>query len=165
MSEGFSARTLMRKLYEFEVSADPTWLARGFGDELGLYLEAKLKSRPNLSKVEASGLVRLVVRKLKDQASVTGKVVRANLQAMMTYEVKYYEAHEVYPWGLQVFTDTVLSDNADTLEELFQAIEAGPFWIEAMHLRPAKCIEGVFEEPCKSDQCIEEVFDEPGKFD
>jgi hypothetical protein len=65
----------MAKLYAFEVTADPTWLARGFGDELGMYLEAKLKTRPNLSKVEASFLVQLVVRLLKDQVSVTGKVV------------------------------------------------------------------------------------------
>jgi hypothetical protein len=53
---------------------------------------------------------------------------------------------------LQVFTATVISDTNDTLEHLFQAIEAGPFWVEAMHLREAKRIEGVFDEACMSDQ-------------
>jgi hypothetical protein len=70
----------------------------------------------------------------------------------MTYEIRYYEEHQLYPWGLQVFTATVISDTNDTLEHLFQAIEAGPFWVEAMHLREAKRIEGVFDEPCMSDQ-------------
>ena len=64
----------MNKLYEFEVTADPTWLARRFGDELGVYLEAKLRTRPALDKTEAAVVVRLVMRILKDQPSMAGKV-------------------------------------------------------------------------------------------
>jgi hypothetical protein len=75
MVEGPLARTLLRTLYEFEVTSDPTWLVRRFGDELGSYLEVKMRTRPRLSKLEASVLVQLVVRMLKDQATDAGRVV------------------------------------------------------------------------------------------
>ena len=31
----------------------------------------------------------------------------------------------------------------DTLAHLFTQVEAGPFWVEAMHLREAKRFEGI----------------------
>ena len=64
----------MNKLYEFEVTADPTWLARRFGDEHGVYLEARLRTRPALDKTEAAVVVRLIMRIPKDQAHLVGKV-------------------------------------------------------------------------------------------
>ena len=77
---GLLFRTLLIKLYEFEVSADPTWLARRFGDELGVYLEAKLRTNPALNKVESAVVVRLVMRLLKDQANAVGKVAFSHMR-------------------------------------------------------------------------------------
>ena len=64
----------MTRLYEFDVKADPTWLARRFGDEVGLFLDAKLRTRPSLNKIEAAIVVRLIARLLNDQVKQVGEV-------------------------------------------------------------------------------------------
>ena len=77
---GLFFRTLLIKLYEFEVNADPTWLARRFGDELGVYLEAKVRTIPDLNKRDSAGMVHLVMRLLKDQAHGVGQVAFSHLR-------------------------------------------------------------------------------------
>jgi hypothetical protein len=71
---------------------------------------------------------------------------------MMKYESRYHEAYQIFPWGFEVFAATVRDESNETKEELVRMVENGPFWVEAMHLREAQCIEGVFDEACMSDK-------------
>ena len=71
------------------------------------------------------------------------EVVETNLASMIEYEAQYKAVHEVFPWGFEVFTGPVRSNGLDTLAQLFTQVEAGPFWVEAMHLREAKRFEGI----------------------
>ena len=62
---------------------------------------------------------------------------------MMGYEEKYNAVHHVWPWGFQVFNAEVKSNEATDLASLFTAVEAGPFWTEATHLREAMHFQGI----------------------
>jgi hypothetical protein len=71
---------------------------------------------------------------------------------MMKYESRYHEAYQIFPWGFEVFAATVRDESNETKEELVRMVENGPFWVEAMHLREAQCIEGVFDKGGMSDK-------------
>ena len=70
------------------------------------------------------------------------QVVEVNLNSMIQYEEQYHAVRQVFPWGFQVFIGPVKSIDVESLSALFTQVEAGPFWVEAMHLREAKRFEG-----------------------
>ena len=82
--------------------------------------------------------------------------MKTNLSTMMEYEATYRQVHHVFPWGFEVFTGPVRDAGPDSLSSLFTQVEAGPCWVEAMHLREAKRFEAI-----DSDQWVGAGYHQP----